>query len=235
MLTIAPGTILKTFWEKLLQPPIFWLIMLMVGGKQVNDDHKSNAIGNGQYMLFDRDAYERIGGHVSVKDRIVEDYALARLMKKTGYKLRFVMGKDVAAVRMYDSLGTIWTGWRKNFYTVSENRMFWKAFTRNLLMLIFLVLPFFVFGYGVLQIFFAHAFNIYLITGTFMAFWLWLGMIILYRSIGLNPAYAFLFPVAILFYIGIGVDSTMRGVLGLGFQWKGRFYGQQDKLDKTVI
>lgn len=59
-----------------------------------------------------------------------------------------------------------------------------------------------------------------------MAFFLWLGLIILDRSIRVSPFYALLLPIAILVYIGIGIDSTVRGALGLGFSWKGRVYGK---------
>ena len=225
MVTLAPGTILRSFWEKVLQPPIFLLIMILVGGKLVNDDHRRNAIGNGQYMLFNREAYEKIGGHVAVKDKIVEDYNIARLLKKEGLKLRFVTGQDVLGVRMYDSLAEIWRGWRKNFYTVSEKNMLGKATLRIVLMFTFLVLPFIVLGYG-LSIVGTYPFNPYLFSGAFMSFLLWLGIIILDRSISISPVYALLFPVAILVYIGIGIDSTMRGSLGYGFSWKGRVYGQ---------
>jgi hypothetical protein len=58
-----------------------------------------------------------------------------------------------------------------------------------------------------------------------MAFFLWLGVIILDRSIRISPLYALLLPLAVLFYIGIGIDSTIRGALGMGFSWKGRVYG----------
>src|SRR6266700_5176941 len=74
--TLAPAAILRTFWEKLLQPPIFWLIMIFVGGKWVNDDSKPRwALGNGQYMLFRREAYDKVGGHYAVRNRITEDYS----------------------------------------------------------------------------------------------------------------------------------------------------------------
>src|SRR2546428_141781 len=77
LVTLAPAAILRSFWEKLLQPPIFWLIMMFVGGKWVNDDSKPRwALGNGQYMLFRREAYDRVGGHSAVRDRISEDSSL---------------------------------------------------------------------------------------------------------------------------------------------------------------
>ena len=136
---------------------------------------------------------------------------------------------------MYSSLPEIWRGWRKNFYSVSGNHPLFRATYRILLLFTFLVLPFAVFGYG-LYLVASNPFNIYLLSGAFMAFFLWLGLIVLDRSIGVNPVYALLLPVAIILYIGIGLDSTIRGVLGMGFAWKGRVYGKPitGQLDTTV-
>src|SRR5713226_7233807 len=225
MFTLAPRPILKTFWEKVLQPPIFLLIMLFVGGKWVNDDQRLNALGNGQYMLFRREAYEKIGGHQAVSDRITEDYSLARLLKKAGLKLRVVSAPDAVGVRMYASLGEIWKGWRKNFYTVAGDHATTRAILRLILMFTFMVLPFIIFVYGLILAL-TNPFNIILFTGAFMSAILWAGILVLDRSIGVSPVYALLFPVAILIYMGIGVDSTVRGALGLGFPWKGRVYGK---------
>ena len=226
LVTLAPAAILRTFWEKLLQPPIFWLIMMFVGGKWVNDDNKPRwALGNGQYMLFKRAAYEQVGGHSAVRNRIAEDYSLGRLVKAQGLKLRMVTASGSLGVRMYSSLPEIWRGWRKNFYSVSGNHPLFRATYRLLLLFTFLVLPFAVLGYG-LYLAPTNPLNIYFLSGAFMAFFLLLGLIILDRSIKVNPVYALLLPVAITLYIGIGIDSTVRGALGMGFTWKGRVYGK---------
>ena len=225
LVTLAPGTILRSFWERLLQPPIFLLIMILVGGKLVIDDNRQNAIGNEQCMLFRREAYDRIGGHYAARDKMIEDYSLGRLLKKAGMRLRFVTAPDALEVRMYASLGDIWRGWRKNFYTVSEKHMLPRAVSRIFLMFAFLVLPFVILGYG-LVLATATPLNAYLIAGLFMSGLLWLGIVILDNSIGVSSLYALMFPLAILVYILIGIDSTVRGSLGFGFSWKGRVYGK---------
>src|SRR5437870_1659375 len=225
LVTLAPGTILRSFWERLLQPPIFLLIMILVGGKLVNDDNRQNAIGNGQCMLFRREAYDKIGGHYAVRDKITEDYSLGRLLKRAGMRLRFVTASDALGVRMYASLGEIWRGLRKNFYTVSEKHMLPRAITRIFLMFTFLVLPFAILGYG-LVLATATPLNAYLIAGLFMSGLLWLGIVMLDNSIGVSALYALLFPLAILVYILIGIDSTVGGSLGFGSSWNGRVYGK---------
>ncbi len=225
MLSLAPHPILKTFWEKVLQPPIFLLIMLFVGGKWVNDDKRLNALGNGQYMLLRREAYEKIGGHRAVRNKITEDYNLARLLKRAGLRLRVFSAQDALGVRMYASIGEIWRGWRKNFYTIAGTRASTRSILRLILIFTLFVLPFIVLAWGVM-VMPATPVNSYLLAGAFMASLLWLGIIVLDHSIGVGPGYALLLPLAMLIYTGIGIDSTIRGILGLGFTWKGRVYGR---------
>jgi hypothetical protein len=92
-------------------------------------------------------------------------------------------------------------------------------------MFTFLVLPFAILGYGVVLAT-ATPLNAYLIAGLFMSGLLWLGIVMLDNSIGVSSLYALMFPLAIIVYIFIGIDSTVRGSLGFGFSWKGRVYGK---------
>ena len=85
---------------------------------------------NGQYMLFRRDAYDLIGGHAAVRDHLVEDVALGRLVAgRTADGLRLVNadGSRLVRCRMYESFGQVWEGFTKNLRAVfSESAVaFW--------------------------------------------------------------------------------------------------------------
>ena len=41
-------------------------------------------------------------------------------MKREGYRLRFVDGRDLVQVRMYQGLAEAWRGWRKNAFLGSR-------------------------------------------------------------------------------------------------------------------
>ncbi len=70
----------------------------------------------GQYLLFQRDAYDAIGGHESVKDSLVEDLPLANQCLRKGIRYQVVAtGAPFFRVRMYDSLPEFLRGWRRNF------------------------------------------------------------------------------------------------------------------------
>ena len=61
----------------------------------VHDSRSPLAFANGQYILIERTAYDAAGGHEAVRDRFVEDIALASRVKDLGLPIR------VALVRRY--------------------------------------------------------------------------------------------------------------------------------------
>ena len=72
---------------------------------------------NGQYVLFRRDAYEAVGGHAAVRDHLVEDVALGRLVAgRTAEGMRLVNcdGSRLVRCRMYTSFPELWEGFTKN-------------------------------------------------------------------------------------------------------------------------
>ena len=72
---------------------------------------------NGQYLLFRRDAYDAIGGHAAVRDHLVEDVALGRMIAaRTLMGLRLINcdGSRLVRCRMYTSFPEVWEGFTKN-------------------------------------------------------------------------------------------------------------------------
>jgi chlorobactene glucosyltransferase len=105
-----------TLAEKILLPYAFALYFTGVSAGRVNDSKSPEALANGQCMLFERTAYESIGGHGAVVDSVIEDIALAQLAKRHALRLRVIRAERLGHVRMYDGLGAIWRGFEKNSF-----------------------------------------------------------------------------------------------------------------------
>jgi cellulose synthase/poly-beta-1,6-N-acetylglucosamine synthase-like glycosyltransferase len=115
MLTVWPTQIMNTWAERLT----VGLIMLVVGAYLPEIATRIIpgplfAAANGQVIAFRRQVYLAIGGHSIVRDKIVEDVALARAVKKPGYKLMMVLGNRLISTRMYDGWPAIRDGFAKN-------------------------------------------------------------------------------------------------------------------------
>jgi chlorobactene glucosyltransferase len=118
LLTVVGRQLMETFWERLVQPHIF--LMMLFRFPSFEDTARNrrwrDAIANGQFMLFPRRSYDLIGGHAAVRDEVVEDLVLAQHVKQAGLALRIRGAEDDLATRMYRSLGDLVAGWSKNLF-----------------------------------------------------------------------------------------------------------------------
>ena len=115
-LTLLGRQIMDTFWERLVQTHMMAAIVFRFPnpGNPRPPERWRNAIANGQFILFDRGAYDEIGGHEAVRGEVVEDQRLAQILCRSGKRLVVRDGETVFATRMYRSLGELIDGWSKN-------------------------------------------------------------------------------------------------------------------------
>jgi 4,4'-diaponeurosporenoate glycosyltransferase len=70
----------------------------------------------GQMLLVDRESYRRVGGHETVKGRILENFFLAGQFHAAGIPVRSGTGRGVFSFRMYpNGLRELIAGWTKGF------------------------------------------------------------------------------------------------------------------------
>lgn len=116
LVSYSPEQITRGFWPSALIPFIYCQLARQFDFARVNDSRLPDAAANGQFLLLRRDAYEAIGGHRAVRDRVLEDVCLARRAKQAGYRLYFAPGRGIARTEMYRSFRAMWQGWTKNLY-----------------------------------------------------------------------------------------------------------------------
>jgi hypothetical protein len=111
-------------------PLVFCELSLAYPPAKVSDPNQRIAAANGQFLLVEREAYRRLGGHASVSDKVLEDVALAFLAKRRKVGLRFRYADDAASTRMYRSTGAMIEGWTKNLALLFDNSLalaLWRA------------------------------------------------------------------------------------------------------------
>lgn len=106
----------ESFFERALLPYAFALYFTGVSARAVNNAKSGEALANGQCMLFERAAYQSLGGHATVAESVIEDVALARHAKQQGTPARVIRAERWGHVRMYDSCAAIWCGFQKNSF-----------------------------------------------------------------------------------------------------------------------
>ena len=197
-----------TIWEKMILPYAFALYFCGVDANQVNGLSSSEALANGQCMLWKRTAYEFVGGHGTVATSVIEDVDLAMLAKRHSLRLRVLRAEHLGSVRMYDSLGAIWQGFQKNafrFLVVNPGT-----------------------GFQVVLASIVMASWLPMLT-TLLAYKMWItaGLFYLLPCVLFAPWYgsfvgALLTPYAIYFFQLIALNAMISTTFGRRTLWKGR-------------
>lgn len=219
-----PRQLMFTFWERIVQPQVFTAIMLRYrDGERINRSlDPRNVIANGQFIVFPRASYERIGGHEAVRAEVVEDLSLAQRTVVTGGRMYMAWADELIATRMYRTLRGIVEGWSKNLarasrYTVAP----WLRPVLPWLVAAFLL------GFWVVPplallagLFVPPAPPIgWSATATLASLVFWLQM---HRMLRISPSTAFLYPLGAMITAALFVRSAL---LGDAITWKGRRYG----------
>ncbi|WP_103664825.1 glycosyltransferase [Gracilimonas amylolytica] len=224
VITVWPKQEIKTFWEKLIIPMIYYGLYSLLPAKYVEENPKwvpkpfrkqagvQFAAACGQFIGFNRQAYKKIGGHSSVKQQIVEDVELAKVVKRNDLRITMFDGIDTVNCRMYTSHHEIFEGLRKNFFV---------GFGRNIVLFLFMaIMQFIVYIAPVYILAFGEPHQ--QLTAAAL-----LGLILLQRWVldlkfGWNPLMSILQPLTILWFEVLGIRCLWDHYTGKKATWKGR-------------
>lgn len=223
-ITVWPKQEIRTFWEKLIIPMIYYGLYSLLPAKYVEENPKwvpkpfrknvgvQFAAACGQFIAISRTAYDKFGGHSSVKDQIVEDVELAKVIKRHDLKITMYDGMDTVNCRMYRSHHEIFEGLRKNFFVGFGRNTFLFLFMSAMQVAVYIA-PVYILFTGVprQQLYAATILAIILIQR-------W----ILDIKFKWNPLMSFLQPLTILWFEILGIRCLWDHYTGKKATWKGR-------------
>ncbi len=102
-LTLTQRLRIPEMWVKITIPAIISFKLVYPDGiihyssKSINDPDNQMGGVNGAYFMIKKDVYDSIRGFETLKNEIVEDWAIGRLIKNSGYRLRLVNGSDLVS------------------------------------------------------------------------------------------------------------------------------------------
>jgi chlorobactene glucosyltransferase len=198
--------------------PLWWL-------HRARKPKPSMAIG--QFFLFPRDEYWRIGGHKAVQARIVEDIWMGIEVSRHGGRHVAVDLSPVVSCNMYRDIGSMWHGLGKSIYSIVAMAPIGLA-GLVLAAYFFYIAPFFWLWKG-----------FFVMPESF----LWRGIVITQIAVMLfmrwlvdnrfrEPSISIWFhPFGMLFYLLNVLYSGGRWLVGAGVTWKERFYGKESTIE----
>jgi hopene-associated glycosyltransferase HpnB len=208
----------ETFAEKLLIPAFVYFFFMLYPPAWIRNPRRSTAGAAGGCMLVRAETLEQAGGLEAIRGAVIDDCALARLLKRHGGRLWLGLTDQSQSLRRYETFSHI------------EHMISRTAF--NQLKHSSLLLGTIV---GMVITYLAPL--LLLLTGSrsaiFMGVAAFTAMTITYSNIvcyyRLNPASALTLPLAALFYLVATIHSAVKYWNGAGGEWKGRVQDVRDR------
>ena len=116
LLSLFTNQQMDTFGEKSVVPLMHYILLNLLPLRLVYLVKNSTvAAASGQFMLFDAETYRKNEWHKQVKDRVVEDVEIMRIVKSSGYNGEALLANGMISCRMYKSYTEAVNGFSKNF------------------------------------------------------------------------------------------------------------------------
>jgi chlorobactene glucosyltransferase len=212
MLALLPYFEMRGFWENIAMPALAMFVFALMPAWLSNRSRIGIlAVGAGTGNLVRRDAYERRGRHEALKDAVVDDVGLARLLRRGGEITEAVRADELVSVRMYHGGREILHGFTKNaFATVGRSYL--------------LAVPFLILnsGIGLFPYFLALTGEHFAIATVVV---ISVVRVIIFAELRYPIVYAiFGHPLMAAFWLVIFVRSVWKTGIRRELEWRGRTY-----------
>jgi hopene-associated glycosyltransferase HpnB len=210
-----------SFWERLLIPPFVFFFRKLYPFAAVNDPSRRAAAAAGGCMLVRRAALQEAGGIEAIRNRLIDDVALAQAIKwgPGGGRLWLGLSTTTLSLRGYHRLGGVWNMVARSADTQLGHSSPLLLATVAGMALTYLAPP------------------VAIVAGVALADWPSFGLGVIgtglmaacylptTRMYGLHACWSLTLPGAASLYIAMTVDSAIRHRRGVGGRWKGRLLG----------
>lgn len=206
----------ESWAEKFLIPAFVWFGLGCYPHSYVRDPESNIAGAAGGAMLVRRKALEDAGGIDAIRNALIDDCALAGLLKKQG-PIWVGLTDHSDSIRPFPSLDSIWKTIARTAYAqLSYSPILLVGACAAMTLCFFVPVAAALFGAGLAR-------------WIGIACWLlmsraYLPMVRFYRQ---HPAWALTMPAVAMVYLLATLDSARRHWVGNGGEWKGRVQAPQ--------
>ena len=213
-----------TLWERLLIPPFVFFFQLLYPFRRVSRPRSKLAAAAGGCILLRREALRASGGFEAISRAVIDDVALAALIRRAGGRLWLGLHPEIRSLRRYDRLGAIWGMVSRTAFVQLRHSVLALVSTLAALAVFVAAPPFIVLWAGAQTLTgggAARAAAWALVAWSLQA----IALAPVVRHHRVRMAWSATLPFAAILYGLMTWSSAWRHWLGTGVSWKGRHYG----------
>lgn len=233
-LTVIPKMICMDFWTRVTLPVISTFLHSRFSALRVNDSSKKTGYFFGSFFIIKRATYDSVGTHSGVRQEIIEDGALGRKVKESGYNVRMVLGDDLVEAVWARGLLTLWHALGRlmvPLYLQDKGTAVGVFFA----VLFLLFMPFVLLAYSIILFDMSGSFQILFAASLAASAAVYTGAIIETGMLHIKQRYALAGPAGGLIVVLGFCAGLMRVRSSSAVRWRGRTYSTSDYNSQNPI
>lgn len=205
---------MENFLEKLMMPAFVYFFKLLYPFRLSNFNKSKVAAAAGGFILVDTSALREINAFECIKNKIIDDCALAKKLKSAGYATWTGLTHSVKSIRRYPGIKSLWTMVERTaFVQLRHSLILLLAVTLIMLIMFWGAIPGLCYGNFVIWIMAWMGLTIMLLT--------YIRTLSFYH---LSFAWSLTLPVAAMLYLLMTWSSAIKYWRKRGVTWKDRTY-----------
>jgi cellulose synthase/poly-beta-1,6-N-acetylglucosamine synthase-like glycosyltransferase len=201
---------------------------------RVNDPSKKTGYFFGSFFIIKKAVYEAIGTHEGVKHEIIEDGALGKKVKESGFKLKMVRGEHLLEAVWARNWSTLWNGLKRLMIPLYlQNNTIAIGIFFAVLFLLFM--PFPILFYSVVFFDGTISFTILLISSILACCLVYFaGVIDATKGLQIKWIYSLLAPVGSFIVVAGFLMGMLQAKSKTAVSWRGRIYSMKEHVTNSI-
>ena len=233
-LSAIPKMLTLDFWTSITLPMISTFLHTRFSALNVNNPSKKTGYFFGSFFIMKKETYEKVGMHEGVKNEIIEDGALGKKVKESGYKMKMVRGEHLIEAVWARDKGTLWDALKRlmiPLYLQSGKIAIGIFFA--VLFLLFIPFPILLTSITIPTE--SISTKILCITAAMASILIYIGAIIEVKiGIGLKLGYAVFAPLGSIVVVLGFLSGLLQAKRSSSISWRGRKYSMKDHTQNSI-
>jgi len=233
-LTVIPKMLCLDKWTKITLPMLSTFLHTRFSAIRVNDPSKKTGYFFGSFFIIKRKTYESVGTHEGVKGEIVEDGALGKKVKESGYKLKMVRGEHLIEAVWARDRSTLWHALKRlmiPLYLQNKNISIGIFFAVSFL----LFMPFPILVYSVIFANWSESFSVLCVVSILTVSLLYIAAILeAKKGLSLGLGYALLGPIGSFIIVSGFAAGILQAKSNTAVMWRGRTYSMVEQIQNSI-
>ena len=232
-LSAIPKMRTMDFWTRITLPMISTFLHTRFSAVRVNDPSKKTAYFFGSFFIIKQKTYKEVGMHEGVKHEIIEDGALGKKVKESGYKMKMTRGDHLIEAVWARDKSTLWNALKRlmiPLYLQNEKIAIGIFFA----VLFLLFMPFPILAYSALWVLETTSFSILFVASFVASIMIYIGAIIeVKKLLQLRLIDALFAPLGSLIVV-LGFLGGLLQAKNSTVSWRGRKYSMKDHVQNSI-